>query len=200
MLYRGHPSCPIVLPSSDPAPHPCCAGVKRFDDTATEGYGWTQDGALNWPGKEVRLRCCAALCRATCCVASRSLWAVPLPALPLHALAGMQLLECMHSLPGAPQWCSQSPAASAHNHPPLPVPSPPPPPLILQTKGLQELSEQAAEFLQQQRARELAAAGAGGNGAGSNGSGPAPPTWWAPNNPYTVRTDIADLLGESKDN
>lgn len=76
----------------------------------------------------------------------------------------------------------------------------PPPPLILQTKGLQELSEQTAELLQQQRARELAAAGGGGNGAGSNGSGPAPPTWWAPNNPYTVRTDIADLLGESKDN
>jgi hypothetical protein len=96
-------------------------GVKRFDDTATEGYGWTQDGALNWPGKD--------------------------------------------------------------------------------TKGLQELSQEAAEFLKAQRTRELAAAGAVGNGAGSNGAGSngAPPSWWAPNNPYTVRTDIADLLGESKE-
>ncbi|KAI7835886.1 hypothetical protein COHA_010231 [Chlorella ohadii] len=94
-------------------------GVKRFDDTDTEGYGWNKDGGLNWPGKD--------------------------------------------------------------------------------TKGLQDLSEQAAEYLKAQRTRELAAAGAGGNGAGSNGSGPSPPSWWAPNNPYTVRTDIADLLNESKD-
>ena len=66
--------------------------------------------------------------------------------------------------------------------------------------GLQDLSEQAAEFLKAQRTRQLAAAGAGSNGTGSNGAGPAaPPSWWAPNNPYTVRTDIADLLNESKD-
>lgn len=43
-----------ILPDPPSAPPPSLRpGVKRFDDTATEGYGWTQDGALNWPGKDV---------------------------------------------------------------------------------------------------------------------------------------------------
>ena len=60
------------------------------------------------------------------------------------------------------------------------------------------MSEQLEAYLEKQRSRELATVG-GANGAAGNGGGPgAPPAWWAPNSPYEVRTDIADLLDESK--
>ncbi|PSC74371.1 ATP-dependent zinc metalloprotease chloroplastic [Micractinium conductrix] len=93
-------------------------GVKKFAGPEVEGFGWTVDGGLDWPGK---------------------------------------------------------PAAST-----------------------KEVSEQLEAYLEKQRSRELATVG-GANGAAGNGGGPgAPPAWWAPNSPYEVRTDIADLLDESK--
>lgn len=46
-----------------------------------------------------------------------------------------------------------------------------------------------------------APAGAGANGAngasGLNGAAAGAPSWWDPTNPYSLRTDIADLLNES---
>jgi hypothetical protein len=39
---------------------------------------------------------------------------------------------------------------------------------------------------------------AGGNGGGGGEGADGAPSWWAPGNPYTVRTDIADLLQENK--
>lgn len=52
------------------------------------------------------------------------------------------------------------------------------------------MAEQLKAALAVQRPHEGAA---NGNGAAAG----TVPAWWAPNNPYTVRTDIADLLNES---
>ncbi|KAI3432765.1 hypothetical protein D9Q98_004305 [Chlorella vulgaris] len=50
-------------------------------------------------------------------------------------------------------------------------------------ESLQEVSQQVADYLANQK-------------AASGGEGGAAPRWWAPNSPYSVRTDIADLLQE----
>ncbi|KAL4452773.1 hypothetical protein ABPG75_008435 [Micractinium tetrahymenae] len=93
-------------------------GVKKFEGPETEGFGWTQDGGLSWPGK------------------------------PAETSA--------------------------------------------------DVAEQLSEYLAAKAEREGAGVGGNGaNGAAAGGNG-APPAWWATNSPYTVRTDIAQLLDESR--
>ncbi len=71
LCFTNHaaPQPPSALPN-----YAMLAGVKRFDDTDTEGYGWNKDGGLNWPGKDVRALaapslwgCCSSACGALPC-------------------------------------------------------------------------------------------------------------------------------------
>lgn len=59
------------------------------------------------------------------------------------------------------------------------------------------MAEQLEAYLAAKAEREgVAVGGNGTNGTAPGGNG-APPSWWATNSPYTVRTDIAQLLDES---
>lgn len=70
-------------------------------------------------------------------------------------------------------------------------------PLPCQAETSQDVAEQLAEYLAAKAGKEGAAVGGNGaNGSAPGGNG-APPAWWATNSPYTVRTDIAQLLDES---
>ena len=38
--------------------------MKRFEGTDLEGYGWSEDGGLHWPGKDVRTAAVQCHCSA----------------------------------------------------------------------------------------------------------------------------------------
>jgi hypothetical protein len=56
----------------------------------------------------------------------------------------------------------------------------------LQAQTMPEVAQQVEEYL----------AARSGNGTGNGPGAASIPSWWAPGNPYSFRTDIADLLQE----
>lgn len=96
---------------------------------------------------------------------------------------------------------ARAPARLARPPPPrpaAPVParssSPPPP----QADNAQDVAVELQAFVAKHPPASPTAAAAAGNGKGVAGrAGNGVPSWWAPNNFYSVRTDIADILSES---